>query len=671
MRRQSPFAALILLATTAMSQESRKANHLQHETSPYLLQHAYNPVDWHPWGKAALARSKELDRPIFLSIGYAACHWCHVMEHESFADPEVAKLMNERFVCIKVDREERPDLDEVYMTAVQAMTGRGGWPMSVWLTPDLRPIYAGTYFPPTDRWGTPGFARVLEHVSKLWTERRGELQKVGTEVAELVARNLAPKLEAGEPQVAFTDAAVAASRARFDAEFGGWGTEPKFPHVSELMLLLRHHARTQDATSLQIAEKTLTAMAEGGIYDQIGGGFHRYSTDRRWLVPHFEKMLYDNALLARVYVEAHALTKKPLYARVARETLDYLLREMQHHDGGFFATQDADSEGVEGKFFVWQQAEIEQVLGKAQAALACETYGITAGGNWEHQNVLTMARPERRGTPEIEALRARLLAARRQRIAPATDDKVLAAWNGMAIGAFAYAFQVLGDDRYLAAAQRAGQFVLERMRTKQGRLLRSWRNGEARLMGYLEDYAFVAEGLLVLFESDFSPRWLQGAQALLAIVEQRFRDPQDGSFFFTADDHEVLLARSKSVLESSQPSGVAMAALAFCKLGLLLGDPRLYDLGLQALRANHDWLEKHPSGCPSLLLAVEFHASDPREIVLVGATGPALTKFRTEFPPHRVVIQASQELAALTPLVRDKTKPGVYVCRRGLCEEYR
>ncbi len=679
-----------LTATALVAQPdepARPVNRLARETSPYLQQHQHNPVDWYPWGPEALAKAKADGRPIFLSIGYAACHWCHVMEHESFEDPATAKLMNELFVNVKVDREERPDLDEIYMAATVRFTGgHGGWPMSVFLTPDLQPFFAGTYFPPEDKWGQPAFKRVLQHVAGLWKDRRSDVDRAAAEMAGELRRQLAPELAAGEPTAAMIAAAVESARERFDAPHAGFAYPPrfapKFPHASELQVLLRAASVAQPDV-LEMVETTLQKMACGGMYDQLGGGFHRYSVDRLWVVPHFEKMLYDNAQLVRVYLEAHAVTGNAFYAEVAADTLAWLLREMIDPRGGVWSTQDADSEGEEGRFFVWDVAEVADVLGKDEAALAAKVWGLTTAGNFEGKNI--PVRPHGTQAPPCDAtkardLRARLLAARGRRVRPATDDKVLAAWNGLAISALAHGYRSLGDPRYLATAQAAARFVLSAMREK-GRLLRTWRRGEARLAGYLEDHAGMADALLDLFETDFDPAWLAAAKDLLGELEARFLDPTDGAFWFTADDHEALVARSKAVSESSTPTGGALAARAFLRAGLLLGDPRLYDIGARSLRAHHDLLIRLPAGCPSLVLAVQFHLGDPREVVIAGDPSDARTQAllgaaRMAWPPHLAMLCVHAgnrgSLEALAPLVAGKAEvdgaPAAYVCRRGVCE---
>jgi hypothetical protein len=667
---------------------ARRANRLAKETSPYLRQHQWNPVDWHPWGPEALARAKAEDKPIFISIGYAACHWCHVMEHESFADAAIAAVMNEHFVCIKIDREERPDLDEIYMAALHAMGQQGGWPLSAWLTPDGKPFYGGTYFPPDDRYGRPGFRRVLEHLARAWKDRRNELLGGADELAVHLGKVLAPPLPPGEPTAALLASVLDQSAERHDDEHGGFAAPPhfapKFPHASELQVLLRLGGERADA----IAARTLSAMRTGGIYDQLGGGFHRYSTDREWLVPHFEKMLYDNALLVPCYLDAHLRSGDADHAEVARETLDYLLREMRDPRGGFWSSQDADSEGVEGRFFVWQEAEFDRLLG-ADSALAKRHFGVTTAGNWEHANVLTLAAraseltaPDRdlaATTAALQRARAALLLARGGRVRPGTDDKVLTAWNGLAIHACALGHRVLGDARHLAAAQAAAAFVLAEL-VRDGRCLRSWHSGTARHQGYLEDHAMLAFGLLTLFEADADPRWLAAAKDLLDAIARHF-GAEDGGFWFTADDHERLLARTRSAVESSTPSGTAVAAHAFLRAGLLLGDEALYARGVAALRANHALLERSPAAAPSLVLALQLHLAEPREVVIAGEprdprTRALLQRAWRAFPGHQVVALVHDgnrdALAKLSPVFEGKRPvagvPAAYVCRRGGCD---
>ncbi len=682
-------------------------NRLAKETSPYLLQHRHNPVEWYPWGKEALEAAKKQNKPIFLSIGYSACHWCHVMEKESFESEETAKLMNKYFINIKVDREERPDLDDIYMAAVQRFTG-GGWPMSVFLTPDRKPFYGGTYFPPKDMMGRPGFPRVLEHFGKMWQEREEFLRTEADKRTTELQSQLAPEIKPGEIEREHFDAFATKSADHYDPEYGGFGDPqrgfvPKFPHASELSMLLRHHARSGNARSLQIVEKTLGRMANGGIYDHLGGGFHRYATDRTWLVPHFEKMLYDNALLTRTYLEAYVVTGKELYARVARETLDYLLREMQDEKGGFHSTTDADSEGVEGKYFVWTKGELDELLGD-DSEVAGLYFGITEEGNWHEmqgctvlsvvKDVLVVAKMLKRPEKEVREALARakksMLAARGKRVPPGTDDKVLAAWNGMAIGALAMGYKVLDDERYLRSAQRAAGFLLTDMTDQRGRLYRTWRQvdgrqadgkGRAHLDAYLDDYGFCADALLQLFECDFEPRWLEAAGKMVTVMAKHFLDEEDGNFFFTADDHEKLVARNKSAMDGSIPSGTALAVLSFLRLGLLTGDTKVIEIAERALRANHTYISRFGIGCPSLLIAADLMLSDPKEVVLVGEPQDPnirgfLKKLRSSFPENHVVALLHKgnrdRLQQLSKVFEGKDlvdgKATAYVCTLGVCK---
>lgn len=650
-------------------------NRLGASASPYLRQHRDNPVHWQPWDDAALALARRLDRPIFLSIGYSACHWCHVMAEESFSDPEVAALLNERFVCIKVDREERPDIDQIYMGALQAMGRPGGWPLSAWLTPAGQPFFGGTYFPPEDSRGLPAFRRVCEALSTAWQDERERVLTGAKELSEHLASSLAPPLEPGEPTAAMFDGVTAAAAGWYDRDAPGFASPPsyapKFPQAPHLAMLLEH-----DDESRAMALATLDAMRRGGIHDQLGGGFHRYSTDRAWRVPHFEKMLYDNAQLASVYLRASAWSGADRFAAVGRRTLDYLLRELQSPDGGFWSSQDAQSEGVEGKYFVWTRAEVEAALGDA-ADEVCGVFGVTAGGNWEGVNVLTLAR-ERPDAASFRAATDALLAARSRRVAPATDDKVLVAWNGFAIEALCDGYRSLGEARWLEAAQRAAGFLLERC-VREGRVRRSWQGGAAPLAGYLEDHGSLACGLLALFECDGDPRWLAAAQAVLEATVRHF-GASDGSFYFTADDHETLLARAKNAGEGATPSGVALVARALLRGGLLLGSQELYERGVAALRAHHDVLSGQPDGAPSLVRAAQLHLRGPREVVVVGDPADARTRALlraawTGTGRPRVVALLHDgnraQLEARSPIFQGKpagAAPSAFVCSRGVCQ---
>ena len=672
----------------------RPANRLAGETSPYLLQHAHNPVAWHPWGAEAIALARKADKPIFLSIGYSACHWCHVMERESFESEPIARLMNEHFVNVKVDREERPDLDEIYMKAVQAMTGSGGWPMSVFLTPSLEPFYGGTYFPPRSSHGRPGFPELLTALARAWKEDRENVALHGRRMAERIAEEGRAKTAAElDPKV--LDHSLAAQQRHFDPEWGGFGGAPKFPHALDLRLLLRHSVRTRAAAPLRMATATLDRMAEGGIRDHLGGGFHRYSTDERWLIPHFEKMLYDTALLLPAYLEAHLLAREPRYERVARECCDWVLREMVTPDGGFASSQDADSEGEEGRFFVWTPRELDDVLGAQLGAWAAAWYGVTEEGNFEHgKSALWRHDPaediaERLGCGarllerSMEEARRSLFEARDRRVHPATDDKVLASWNGLMISALAQASQVLGDRRCLHAAQQAARFVLGRMRREDGRLFATARsvggNVRAHVEACLDDYAFMIQGLIDLYESDFDAGWLREALALERIVTERFEDPDHGGWFTTGVGHESLIARLKSPQDGALPSGNGVHALNLLRLSELTGRGELAQRAERAMLSLGALVNLYPAGFSQLLIAVDFLAASPREIVLAGAPASPrirdmLEEIRRTFLPQRVVVLAEPGTdAALLPVAEGKT-PGptggrAFVCRNYACRE--
>src|SRR3954471_13770763 len=552
-------------------------NRLASETSPYLLQHAENPVDWYPWGSEAFERARADDKPILVSIGYAACHWCHVMEHESFEDPQVASLMNDSFVCIKVDREERPDVDAIYMDAVQAMTGHGGWPLNAFLTPDGVPFYAGTYFPPQPQQGMPSWRMVLEGVARGWEEQRDDIidgaQRIVSHL-EATARIEAPEAEL---DAATLDAAQTAARQRYDAENGGWGGAPKFPPASFIEFLLRRAER-------EMALHTLRRMAIGGMYDQVGGGFARYSVDARWLVPHFEKMLYDNALLARAYLHPSQVGGEPFFERVCRETLDWALRDLRQDEGGFASALDADSEGVEGKFYVWRLEEVREALEPELAAAAIEHFGMTETGNFEGANIPVRATADPEHLGEIkEALRA----VREQRVWPGLDDKRLTAWNALMISALADAGAALDEPRYRDAAVAAAEFVLRDLRDADGRLLRTYNHGSAHLNAYLEDHAFLLEALLGLYEATFDPRWFREATGLAEQLLDRFADPERGGFFSTASDHEALIARRKDLEDTPIPAGGSAAAFGLLRLARLTGERRYEEAALGQIRLVH------------------------------------------------------------------------------------
>ena len=613
-------------------------NRLAGETSPYLLQHANNPVDWFPWGGDALARAKLLDRPIFLSIGYAACHWCHVMERESFEDEATARLLNDHFVAIKVDREERPDLDSIYMSAVQAMTGSGGWPMSVFLTPDGAPFYGGTYFPDRPRHGMPSFSQILEGVSKAWTMERGEALAASQRlVSALVEQNrtaapgTGPAIDRG-----LIEAVYDALMSSFDTRNGSWGGAPKFPQPMTIEFLLRRIA-LGDVRTGAIVRFTLDKMADGGIRDQLGGGFHRYATDQRWLVPHFEQMLYDNAQLARVYLHAWAsLGEERIdrYREIATGVLDYMIRELATPDGAFASSQDADTDGIEGLTFTWRAPEIREVLGPVPAARFAEAYGVTDEGNWEDVTILSRIWPAVDEPPfrddaaleaELAEARARLLERRATRAQPARDDKALAAWNGLAIAALAEAGRLLGEERYTTAAVRAATTIVDGLLAADGSLKRSWKDGRAVGSGVLEDYAHLAEGLLALYETTFDERWFSIARGLADRILERFADPA-GGFFDTATDHERLITRPKDPQDNAVPSGGAMATTVLLRLAAWTGEGRYREAAERALGTVAPFLARYPTGFAQWLVAASFAASDTVEVAIVGDPADAATR---------------------------------------------
>jgi uncharacterized protein YyaL (SSP411 family)/aryl-alcohol dehydrogenase-like predicted oxidoreductase len=671
-------------------EEHRHTNRLIGETSPYLLQHAHNPVDWYPWGDEALQRARVEDKLILLSVGYSACHWCHVMERESFEDEAIATLMNDNFVNVKVDREERPDLDEIYMAATVAMNrGQGGWPMTVFLTPELEPVFAGTYFPPHDMHGRPGFSTVLAQVSRAWHEDRESLRQRAGEFAEMLRQHqsLGPPLSVGETEL---KQALGQYSQEFDAEYGGFGPAPKFPPAVGISLLLRLHRRFGDPHALAMARETLEAMARGGMCDHVGGGFARYSTDRRWLVPHFEKMLYDNALLAKAYLEGYQVTGDEFFRRVATETFDYILREMVAPDGGIFSSTDADSEGEEGKFFVWTPEQIAAVLDEEQARQFDTYYDISPAGNWEGVSIPNTPRPlvavanELGLTPEelersLEAARKKVYAARQRRVKPGLDDKIITAWNGLMIGALAEGHRVLGEPRYLEAAEQAAGFILEKLSREDGGLYRTYRGGKAHLSAVLEDYAYLSEGLIDLYEAGGSLDWLREAERLLDRTLADFRDEETGSFFNTASDHEKLIVRYRDGADGATPSGNAVAAHALARLSYHIDRPELRHTAAGAIKAFGPLISRFPRAFATTLRAVDLLLEGPVELALMGKKGAAdlraLQRAVAEhYLPNRIVAVCDPDAddgSAELPLLRGKQlvngKAALYVCRDFAC----
>jgi uncharacterized protein len=633
-------------------------NRLSGETSPYLLQHKDNPVDWYPWGEEALARARAEDKPILVSIGYSACHWCHVMAHESFESPAVAELMNERFVCVKVDREERPDVDAIYMEACIAMTGQGGWPLNAFLTPEQVPFYVGTYFPPDDRHGMASWPRVLAAVAEAWQTRRDEIRAGSARIAERLRGGaaLTPSEESlDESLLTHADAAL---RQAYDHEHGGFGSAPKFPQASTIELLLRRGER-------EMSLHALRAMASGGIYDQVGGGFARYSVDATWQVPHFEKMLYDNALLARAYLHAWQLTGDELMRRVCEETLGFLLRDLRAPEGGFMSAIDADSEGGEGAFYVWTLDELRAALGDdADAAIAY--FGATEQGNFEGGNVLLRRGPE---PPRLPEIRCRLFGVRSARPHPAVDDKRIASWNALAIAAMAEAGAALARREYVDAAARCAGFVLRDMRTPEGRLQRSFNHGRAHLDAYLEDHAFMLEALLTLYEATFDPRWFRDARTIADVMIERFADPERGGFFETANDHERLIARRKDLEDNPIPSGNSSAAFGLLRLAALTGEHRYFDHAAGVLQLLHTVVARHPQAFAHLLQAIDFRLAQVKEVALAGADTSALERVvRSRFRPHIVLAGGEPDgvplLAGRTPV---DGRAAAYVCEQFAC----
>jgi uncharacterized protein len=667
------------------------ANRLANETSPYLLQHKDNPVDWYPWGEEALKRAREEDKPVLLSVGYSACHWCHVMERESFEDDETARMMNEHFVNIKVDREERPDIDSIYMAAVQALTRHGGWPMTVFLTPDGAPFYGGTYFPPVPSRGMLSFQQLLLSVADAYENRRDEV----LQSAESVRDYLRASTEAAMPQAEsagteLLDRAAASLLSQLDRRFGGFGDAPKFPQAMNLEVLLRHHHRTGDRSALDGVELTLRQMAQGGIYDQLGGGFARYSVDAYWLVPHFEKMLYDNALLSRLYLETYQATGDAFYRRIAEETLDYVLRDMTSEEGGFYSAEDADSEGEEGKFYVWTSGELEEALGHEDASLAARYWDVTERGNFEGKSILHVPRPPEAVADEfgispdelrerIVEIRAKLFAVREGRVRPGRDEKVLAAWNGLMLRSFALAACVTGREDYREAAVKNATIIVEKLK-ENGRIHRSYKDGRARFNGYLEDYAMVADGLVALYEATFETRWLVEADTLCDAVSELFWDEEKRAFYDTPADHEELVTRPRDVYDNAAPSGTSVATEVLLKLALILDRGDYRQRAEDVLEELAGGMEKVPGAFGRLLSALDFVTSEPREVAVVGEPGAPdtealLTTIYKDYLPNKVVAgraEEDDESGGLIPLLAQRPardgKATAYVCVHYACQ---
>ena len=663
-------------------------NRLIHETSPYLLQHAHNPVDWYPWSEEAFEKAKKENKPVLLSIGYSACHWCHVMERESFENEKIAALMNELFVNIKVDREERPDLDEIYMNAVQMLTGRGGWPMTMFLTPEGKPFYGGTYFPPEDRQGMPGFPRILQGVAQAYRERPADVEKSVAQILE----TLHHMAESQPSEKDFAPGIIAESCEKiaraYDSENGGLGQAPKFPNPGVYELFLRYYSESGDERYLTMVAQTLSKMAQGGIYDHVGGGFHRYSVDAKWLVPHFEKMLYDNAQLLRIYSQAYVITREPLYKTVVEESARYLLREMHQPEGGFYSTQDADSEGEEGKFFVWTLAEIDALLGAEDGEVFARMYDVTEEGNFEEKNILhpiltvdQASKFFRKEKSEIEALIARtkekLFTAREKRIKPFRDEKIIAAWNGLLLSGLAEAIKITGASSCLEASRRTVEFIFGRM-FRDGYLLHVYKDGQAKLRGYLDDYAFVALGLLDLYEVLLDRSLIDRAMELADIMLREFWDERGGGLFYTGKSHQPLISRAKPVFDASIPSGNAIAAQLLLRLYHLVGVEDYHTRAETILRSYYDAMVSQPFGFAHMLCALDQYLHPAKEIVIVGERSDARTtdlikEIHSLYLPNKAVqiFAPGESLEKVSPLMVGKQqidgRPTAYVCQNFTC----
>ena len=673
-------------------------NRLQSEKSPYLLQHADNPVDWYPWGEEAFRKAKEEDKPIFLSIGYSTCHWCHVMEHESFEDPEVARLMNENFINIKVDREERPDIDELYMTVAQLLTGRGGWPLTILMSPDQKPFFASTYIPKESRYGRIGMLELMPQIAEVWKTRREEVDSSSESILQALQKVSQSRVAGDLLDESILKRTYTGLSEQFDEHYGGFGSAPKFPSPHNFLFLLRYWRRSGEERALKIVEKTLTAMRRGGIFDQVGYGFHRYSTDARWRVPHFEKMLYDQALLALAYTETYQATGKPFYAHTAREVLTYVLRDMVTPEGGFASAEDADSEGEEGKFYTWSYEELSSLLDSEELAELEERFAVQADGNYKEEatgeqtgtNILYMHHEDGLaiagdGTAAAlsDSTRKKLFESRRERVRPLKDDKILTSWNGLMIAALARAGGVLGEASYLEAAERAADFILARLRSKDGGLLHRYREGEAAIPGYATDYAYLVWGLIELYESTFNSSYLRHARGLMErFIEDFWDDSTAGGFFLTAEKSENLLVRQRNDTDGALPSAGSVALLDLLKLGRMTQNQDYEDKALALTRATSQLVETSPPAFTFLLSALDFQIGPSFEVVIAGHSTASDTRemaqvLRKEFAPNKVVLfrpaeEEQPEISDLAPFTRFQVsidgKATAYVCRDYACE---
>ncbi|HNX29820.1 MAG TPA: thioredoxin domain-containing protein [Syntrophomonadaceae bacterium] len=661
---------------------TRMPNRLINEKSPYLLQHAYNPVDWYPWSEEAFVKAKTEDKPIFLSIGYSTCHWCHVMERESFEDEEVAAVLNRDFVAIKVDREERPDIDHIYMTVCQGMTGHGGWPLTIVMTPDKKPFFATTYLPKSSRGGMNGMLELLPRIGALWAEDRQALEASSEEVSAWLQETDRSERQAVTPEI--FEKAYKTYYQTFDDKYGGFGREPKFPSPHNLMFLLRYYYYTGEKQALQMVEKTLEKLYQGGIYDHIGFGFARYSTDRIWLLPHFEKMLYDNALLVMAYLETYQISRRDLFARVATEVLEYILRDMTSAEGGFYSAEDADSEGEEGKFYIWNEKEVLSILGQAEGSRFCEIYDITDRGNFEGKNIphLIKSKADEKIRAETEASRKKLFSYREARIHPYKDDKILCGWNGLMIAALAKAYAVLHEPRYLDAARKAMDFIMTRMCRPDGRLLARYRQGEAQYPAYAADYSFLVWASIELYEATFDSSYLKTAVELNDEMLKYCWDEEKGGLFFYGKDSEQLLARPKEAYDGAIPSANSVATLNFLRLGKLTGDHKLEELAHQQLEVFGETINAQPTAHGFFLTAAMFALKPTREIVITGhlkreKTAAMLKVVRENYLPDTVTVFKpagdGEAISSLAPYIKDMVmidnEAAAYICENYTCQQ--
>ncbi|WP_347273310.1 thioredoxin domain-containing protein [Candidatus Kuenenia sp.] len=671
--------------------KTNKPNHLINEKSPYLQQHAYNPVDWYPWGKEAFEKAKAESKAIFLSIGYSTCHWCHVMETESFEDEEVAKILNEYYVAIKVDREERPDIDNVYMTVCQAMTGSGGWPLTLFLTPEGKPFYAGTYFPKTERFGNPGLIALLTQIANLWNTNKESIIASSLQVTKLIDTETSSKGEE-TPDVRTLKTAYEQLRDRFDSLYGGFGTSPKFPTPHNFTFLLRWWKRSNNAFALEMVEKSLELMARGGIHDHLGGGFHRYSTDEYWLTPHFEKMLYDQALLAIAYIETHQATKKDLYSAIAKDVFDYVLRDMTSPEGGFYSAEDADSEGIEGKFYVWKPEEIKEALGEKEGNIFCDFYDVSDIGNFEDKNILHADKPlhiaaklENMPPDALEKLlansRKKLLSIREKRIKPQKDTKIITSWNGLMISALSRGAQAMDEPKYANAAMRAADFILNTLLQENKILLRRYCEGEAAIAGFLDDYAFFVNGLIDLYEATFQEKYLQAALQMNEEMIKNFLDENEGGFFLNGKANEKLFTQTKDIYDGATPSGNSIALLNLLRLGRITGNPSYEALADNLIKAFSGAIIQNPSGYTQFMCALDFALGPAKEIIVAGEREGNDTKdiFREigrRFLPNKVLLLHPTNgifIEEIAPYTKELTpiegRVTVYVCENYSCKK--